>query len=85
MYNLRKVTRAVSQLYDRMLKPSVLRVTQFSLLVELAIVGSTIISELADKMVMDRTTLTRNLKPLEKRGLVVIAPGQDRPALAWFP
>jgi DNA-binding MarR family transcriptional regulator len=78
VYSLRKATRAVSQLYDRMLRPSGLRVTQFSLLVELAIASSTTISELADKMVMDRTTLTRNLKPLEKRGLAVIVPGQDR-------
>jgi DNA-binding MarR family transcriptional regulator len=77
-YNLRKTTRAVSQLYDRVLKPSNLRVTQFSLLVELAIDGSTTVSELASKMVMDRTTLTRNLKPLEKRELVTIAPGEDR-------
>ena len=77
-YNLRKATRAVSQLYDRTLRPSNLRVTQFSLLVELAVAGSTTVSELASVMVMDRTTLARNLKPLETRGLVVTAPGQDR-------
>lgn len=78
VYNLRKATRAVSHLYDRILKPSGLRVTQFSLLVELTIAGSITISELADRMVMDRTTLARSLKPLEDRGLVVTAPGQDR-------
>ena len=77
-YNLRKATRAVSQLYDRALKPSNLRVTQFSLLVELAVAGLITVSELASKMVMDRTTLARNLKPLEKRGLVATVPGQDR-------
>jgi DNA-binding MarR family transcriptional regulator len=46
--------------------------------VELPVSGSTTVSELASKMVMDRTTLARNLKPLENRGLVVTAPGQDR-------
>lgn len=75
---LRRADRAVMQLYDEALRPSGLRVTQFSLL--LAIRGLEPVSqkELARRMVMEKTTLTRNLAPLRRDGLVRIAPGADR-------
>jgi DNA-binding MarR family transcriptional regulator len=76
--NLRKAARAVTQLYDEALRPADLRVTQFSLLATLAQRGESPVSELADAVTMDRTTLTRNLGPLERRGLVAIVPGTDR-------
>ena len=40
--------------------------------------GSVTVTRLAKMVVMDRTTLTRNLKPLEKKGLIKVTPGKDR-------
>lgn len=77
-FNLRKASRAVTQLYDEILQPSGLLATQFTLLVAISIAGSTTITRLAEDLVMDRTTLTRNLKPLERQGLIEIVPGQDQ-------
>ena len=77
-FNLRKVTRAVTQLYDDMLRPSGLRVTQFSLLVVGRMMGPVSVTRLAEMTVMDRTTLTRNLELLRKQGLIEVAPGADR-------
>ncbi len=77
-FNLRKVTRAVTQLYDDMLRPSELRVTQFSLLVVGKMMGPVSVTRLAEMTVMDRTTLTRNLDLLRKQGLIEVAPGEDR-------
>ncbi len=76
-YNLRKATRAVTQLYDEMLRPSGLRVTQFSLLSAVGLFGTVSVSALAEEAVMDRTTLTRNLQLLESQGLIRIEPGAD--------
>lgn len=77
-FNLRKTTRAITQLYDEALRPTGLRVTQFSLLIATTMLGSATVTRLAEIGVMDRTTLTRNLKPLEKKGLVKVAPGDDQ-------
>ena len=76
--NLRKATRAVTQMYDEALKPSGLRVTQFSLLSVVKNNGPIGITELAELMVTDRTTLTRNLKPLLNQELLEVVDGQDR-------
>jgi DNA-binding MarR family transcriptional regulator len=76
--NLRKASRAVTQLYDESLQPAGLRATQYTLLVALSLASSISITDLAQKMVMDRTTLTRNLTLLEHQGLVTIAPGTDQ-------
>ena len=77
-FNLRKANRAVSQLYDEMLRPTGIRVTQYSLLVVLKIIGPVLVTDLAEKIVMDRTTLSRNLEVMEKQGFVTVAPGEDR-------
>jgi DNA-binding MarR family transcriptional regulator len=77
-FNLRKANRAVSQLYDETLRPSGIRGTQYSLLVALKIFDSMLVSHLAEQIVMDRTTLSRNLEVMEKQGLVNVAPGEDR-------
>jgi DNA-binding MarR family transcriptional regulator len=74
---LRRATRALTQLYDDLMIPSGLRVTQFSLLRMLARVGTARISDLADRLLLDRTALSRTLEPLLKRGLVSIVPGRD--------
>lgn len=77
-FNLRKATRAVSQFYDAILRPSGIRGTQYSLLVALKLKGKALITELAEETVMDRTTLTRNLEVMERQGLVDVAPGEDK-------
>jgi DNA-binding MarR family transcriptional regulator len=77
-FNLRKASRAVTQLFDEKLEPSGLLVTQLTILVAISILGSVAISDLAEGLVMDRTTLTRNLKPPEREGLIQINPGEDR-------
>jgi DNA-binding MarR family transcriptional regulator len=76
--NLRKASRAVTQLYDESLQPTGLRATQFTLLVTLSLTGTISITDLAQQLVMDRTTLTRNLALLEHQGLVAIAKGDDQ-------
>jgi DNA-binding MarR family transcriptional regulator len=72
---LRRLTRRVTALYDRELAPTGLRVTQFSLLATLRRQGGEAgitVSELAALMDMDRTTLTRNLRPLLAQGLAAL-------------
>ncbi|MDQ3966505.1 MAG: MarR family winged helix-turn-helix transcriptional regulator [Actinomycetota bacterium] len=75
--NLRKAARAVTQVFDEALGSSGLRATQFTLLVTSRLAGETPISELAERMAMDRTTLSRNLKPLVRKGLLEVRPGKD--------
>jgi Transcriptional regulators len=77
-FSLRKAGRAVTQLYDEALREAGIRVTQFTLLVAAYLSGETPISQMAKVLVMDRTTLTRNLKPLEAQGLITIRSGADR-------
>lgn len=68
---LRKAARRVSQIYDRHLTPFGLTITQFALLSHIRTYDGIGIGALAGKLVMDPTTLTRNLKPLERQGLIV--------------
>jgi len=76
--NVRRTARAVTQLYDRTFAPIGLRATQVTLLVALERAGPVPFARLADALGMDRTTLTRNLAPLQRRGLVSLRPGPDR-------
>lgn len=76
-YNLRRASRLVSQAYDQALKPTGLKVTQFSLLVSFVLAPSSKMAQLAQWLGMDRTTLSRNLRVLEKRGLVELEQGQQ--------
>ncbi len=77
-FNLRKATRTVTQLFDEVMQPTGLRATQFTLLAAISSTGEIAIRQLSQVLVMDRTTLTRNLKPLETGRLVKIVPGEDR-------
>jgi DNA-binding MarR family transcriptional regulator len=77
-FNLRKADRAVSQVYDKAIASSGLKGTQFTLLNAVSLTDGASISSLAHAMVMDRTTLTRNLAPLERDGLIEIVAGTDR-------
>ncbi len=76
--NLRKAARVVTQLYDEIIRPSGLRGTQFGLLMATRALGPVTVTKLADKAMMDRTTLARNLRLLEKKGLIRIEPGKDQ-------
>ena len=74
---LRRVTRAVTQLYDDVLRPSGLRVTQFSILATIARVGEANLRQLEDALALDQTTLTRGLGLLERDGLIERTPHPD--------
>lgn len=76
--HIRRASRIVTQVYDAALRPVGLVVNQFTLLVAIHLVVSTPITRLAQELFTDQTTLTRNLKLLKKRGLVVIEPGEDQ-------
>ncbi len=77
-FNLRKATRAVTAVFDDFLAASGLRGTQFTLLAALYQSETATVTRLSQALVMDRTTLTRNLKPLQDQGLVRVSPGEDR-------
>ena len=77
-FNIRKTARVITQLYDEELRPVGLRITQFALLMATWGLEPVTVTHLAKSGVMDRTTLTRNLRPLEKQGLIRIEPGGDR-------
>jgi len=73
-FAVRSAARHVSQLYDQILAPVGLRVTQFSILAKLGRQGPLTINALADAMVMDRTSLGRTIQPLERDGLIRTEP-----------
>ena len=72
---VRQAARHVTQLYDQCLAESGLRATQFSILARLQRNGPMSINALAKEMVMDRTTLGRNILPLQRDGLIVVERG----------
>ena len=76
--NLRKAARAVTQRYDEVLRPTGLRATQLPILVALGGRGPLTVNSLAEVVGSDPTTVTRNLRPLEQRGLLRTMAGEDR-------
>ncbi len=79
-FSVRRAARVVAGLYDEALAPAGLKGTQFSLLNAIAVAGAPRITRLAAILLMDRTTLTRNLKPLSQEGLVRVTQTEDRRA-----
>jgi DNA-binding MarR family transcriptional regulator len=77
---LRKAARAITLLYDNAFKSSGLLSTQFNVLQAIYNIDSIRISDLANKLGMDRTTLTRNLSVLERQGFIKISQGKDHRA-----
>ena len=76
---VRQAARHITQFYDHFLASSGLRTTQFSILAKLRRLGPMTINALAAEMVMDRTTLGRNILPLERDGLIAVEQGsRDR-------
>jgi len=68
----------VTQFYDDVMRSSGLRVTQYSVLSATKHLEPITVMALAEEIVTDRTTLTRNLKVLEKHGLIRLEAGEDR-------
>ena len=76
---VRQAARHITQFYDQLLAPSGLRTTQFSILARLRRLGPMTINTLAADLVMDRTTLGRNILPLQRDGLITVEKGsRDR-------
>jgi DNA-binding MarR family transcriptional regulator len=73
---MRRLARAMSRLYDQHLAAAGLKTTQYSVLAH-ASRAALPVAELADRLGMERTTLTRNLKPLCEAGWVELAAGRD--------
>ena len=76
--NLRRAARAVSQIYDDALAPSGIKITQFSLLRAVERNEPAAINVLSAELDLDRTTMARNLAPLERDRLVVLSAGSDQ-------
>ena len=74
---VRKAARVVANHYDKHLKPSELKGTQFTLLNTIFLNPAANIGQLADILGLDRTTLNRNLKPLERKKLIRSGSGKD--------
>ena len=70
-------SRAVTQLYDDVLRPSGLRVTQFSILAMIARLGEANLRQLEDMLAVDQTTLTRSLNLLERDRVIERVPHPD--------
>lgn len=77
-FALRKAARSVTRRYDAALRSTGLKSTQFNLLVVLDATGAVTTTVLAQRMAIERTTLTRNLALLSKKGWVRAQPGDDR-------
>jgi DNA-binding MarR family transcriptional regulator len=76
--NLRRASRALTQLYDDALRPLGLRATQFTVLQALSLAGEVTQGLLSEILAMDSTTLTRTLDILERRGWIAKRHGDDR-------
>jgi DNA-binding MarR family transcriptional regulator len=78
-FNLRKAARAVTQLFDVYFDEVGLKATQFTVLAVLAYdVAEPTVTELADRLVLEQSSLSRNLAVLERLGYVKLVPGDDR-------
>lgn len=73
----RRHARAITRLYEHKLRPHGLRATQFSILAALALKGPTRMTELAEFLVLERTTLTRGAARLVDAGWLDEAPSRD--------
>jgi len=77
-FNLRKASRIVTQYFDDSMRSIGLRGTQFTLLANAFAYSPITVTRMAEIMVTDRTTLGRNLLPMEKNGLIKVEQGDDR-------
>lgn len=76
--SVRRASRAVTHFYDNALAPSGIGIAQMGLLIAIQLHTGATRTEIAHVLVMDRTTLVRNLKLLEREGLIETTEGEDR-------
>lgn len=69
----RETARKISRIYDDRLQPAGIKATQFTMLAAISLQGNATLTELAETLGMDRTTLSRNLKPLERNDLIEVS------------
>jgi len=79
----RRKARAITRLYEEKLRPHGLRATQFSVLAVLKLKGPTSTTELADFLVLERTTMTRGAAVMAKHGWIEPSPTEDKRVKAW--
>lgn len=77
-YRFRQVVRLLSRNYDAFLAELGISIGQFGLLATIAVREGDSITQIAEVMNMDRTTLTRNLTPLQRMGYIATASGADK-------
>ena len=76
---LRRAARRISEMYDDALSATGLRATQFAILATLNASDGISVNELADQLDLDRTTTGKNLRPLEREGLIaIVVSAKDR-------
>lgn len=75
--NLRMTSRVITQYFDKALQPVELRATQFALLADISSRDSSTVGELANVLLMDQTTVTRNIEILRKNGLIDVNIADD--------
>jgi DNA-binding MarR family transcriptional regulator len=68
--NLRRAAQSITKVYDRFLESSGLKISQYSLIRNIGRLEPVNVSDLALELKLDRTTLVRNLKPIEEKGLI---------------
>ena len=83
-FNLRKASRVVSQLYDESRQPTGGRATQVALLVLLAVEPESSMARLARQLMLSPSTLSRNLRPLQRDGLVDVRHTGKRGKSVWL-
>jgi DNA-binding MarR family transcriptional regulator len=76
--NIRRVTRAITQRYDLVLRPVGLTITQFTILQALSLAGDITQGRLGEILAMDSTTLTRTLGVMNRQGWIAKVYGKDR-------
>ncbi len=77
-FSLRKATRVINRIYDQHLAACGLKAGQFTLLRAIYQLGETTNKQLQSLLVLDQTTVTRNLKPLIREGYIRVSEGSDR-------
>lgn len=77
-FNVRKATRLLTAHYDRIISAAGLKTTQLSLLMTVLLRNKANLSQLANMLGMDRTTLSRNVRLLKQKGLITVSTGEDK-------
>lgn len=70
---MREASRKITRMYDESLRPAGIKATQFNVLTVVALKDEATLTELAETLGMERTTLSRNLGPLERNGLIKVS------------